>query len=922
MKDIDVKIKEDRPKIQDCYSLSVGVNPFKRKCGIIRFETFKELIDKLEGAKKPIPASKSNKFMNNWISGDLVKPKNNYMYFKQDNFIVNGRLVILDIDDGLSIEQAISILSIEKLNYYLYNSTNNGKFGKEKYRIIIPLNESITDFKRLTTLYKSMNEMFNGKLDKSCLHVCRIYYKPENWTPHIDNKTPITVSLWNIDKNDLDVDATIERFKDMIPIEIPKTAIRTGETLNPLNKFQLAKNGVQISEDSRDSLSNILVNSFDYMYSKSRRNKLVRLAVNLLHAGNSLDGVVYYMNKSNYFEKHTDRHPKQFLDIAFDIFQNEGSSIWHTVTKKYKEDIDMKVKSHKEIFNKSIHLEEGKISNLKEFKDNDIFPNGQVSLLSSPTNSGKTFFVLNDYKDRLPENECVVLIVPFVNLRDELENYGAYIYRSQETFNYQEAKKAKAIVVVYNSGVDAILSMCGSNCHVFIDEAHNFYSSFSYRFFALNELFHFNITNKENIKKVVLMSGTYNSSYYKNDFIDNKIEVTSNRESKNIQIIDTKDTYGVLLKNIENSKGSKQIIFINHKIKGSLIKDKLKEINISSMLYNADTKESKEVLYLTKNNKIPNNVDIVIMTQSGVEGISILDEVKNIHILGFLGTDEIEQLSNRPRRNSADVFMYIDLLPSYDSLTKDINLETKEETRLEEMTDYMLYGINNNQIPHSKEDERRNVHITRDLSNGIFYKTPLLMASYKYQDDLNIEKGNLNIMYFGELLKVKYRFNVSFIRETSKASKSLNFTREEKIKYDLNRFNKEESKDIELVKRLIKQGKLTNEDVYKTIDICPTNKDPFKMILDTHLYKNNKIENDFIKSKYVIGELYTNEQIKIKFKEYVDYKNEYNIESRKEKFSINNYKRLVKYLFKTEIKRVWNKDRTKLNTLLYIENII
>ena len=138
----------------------------------------------------------------------------------------------------------------------------------------------------------------------------------------------------------------------------------------------------------------------------------------------------------------------------------------------------------------------------------------------------------------------------------------------------------------------------------------------------------------------------------------------------------------------------------------------------------------------------------------------------------------------------------------------------------------------------------------------------------------------------------------------------------------INRFENEKSKDIDTIKRLIEQGIITEEYVYETINICPTNKDPFKMILDTHLYKNNKIENDFIKSKYVIGELYTNEQIKIKFKEYVDFKNECNIESKKEKFGINSYKRLVKYLFETKIKRVWNKDRTKLNTLLHIENII
>ena len=410
--------------------------------------------------------------------------------------------------------------------------------------------------------------------------------------------------------------------------------------------------------------------------------------------------------------------------------------------------------------------ENEKISNLTEFKKKDLFFSEGINLLCSPTNSGKSYYVLNEYINYIDGNDYIVLLVPYVTLLMDFSSDDVYTIYGNEKFDKKIAKEKRIVVSTYDKFVNGFhYSIDLAKTHIFIDEAHNLYTSFNYRHETLNKLYDI-LINHQPYKKLILMSGTFELNYFKNNFISNKIEVNRNIEkTKNCKVLYTYNNLADcvcanVIKNYNDSNNSTQIIYVNDKSRGEKISKALNEKNITTALLNTDTKKSKNSQEIFRDNKIPEDVSVLIMTKIGEEGLSFTNHIHSIHCIGKIDSSSAEQLGNRARKNTPEMFIYTrenkdkefvlskdfsDINYLYETKTKFIDVDIKrnilhyEHRMLESFNDFIIWD------DYSKQAEY----------------IPLIVSASLYSIN-RINEFNFYETYFKQKMK-RYAWSVEFI---------------------------------------------------------------------------------------------------------------------------------------------------------------
>jgi hypothetical protein len=110
------------------------------------------------------------------IFAEMKIDKNGYCIRKSDSFI-KSELIAVDIDDGLSIEDAVKHDFIRKSGICLYTSVNH-KDDNPRFRIIFQLDKKINSseaYRKIVT--KFINSI---KSDNSCKDTCRMFYGNRN----------------------------------------------------------------------------------------------------------------------------------------------------------------------------------------------------------------------------------------------------------------------------------------------------------------------------------------------------------------------------------------------------------------------------------------------------------------------------------------------------------------------------------------------------------------------------------------------------------------------------------------------------------------------------------------------------------------------------------------------------------------------
>ncbi len=198
------------------YIITIGINRFKRESYVQKeFQTFKDLVQFLREDRQDTLANKFNKKNCSWISSETCKENTT---FNQDNFEQNGRVVILDFDGELKLKDCKTISEENNFSYYIYNSTNNGNKGKEKFRLILPLDKALKDKEEVRTFYKAINKLFEEKADSSKLTSCIFMNKPQNWisTTRGVEPNPTTKELdeYYFDGIAVNTDAVMKEFPE------------------------------------------------------------------------------------------------------------------------------------------------------------------------------------------------------------------------------------------------------------------------------------------------------------------------------------------------------------------------------------------------------------------------------------------------------------------------------------------------------------------------------------------------------------------------------------------------------------------------------------------------------------------------------------------------------------------------------------
>lgn len=86
---------------------------------------------------------------------------------KKDEDIKYSKFIFIDIDNGMSIQEAKSILDSKELSYILYTSISH-KEEHHKFHILVPTLKKVESKEEYKAYWQYLHELFEFKTDKSC----------------------------------------------------------------------------------------------------------------------------------------------------------------------------------------------------------------------------------------------------------------------------------------------------------------------------------------------------------------------------------------------------------------------------------------------------------------------------------------------------------------------------------------------------------------------------------------------------------------------------------------------------------------------------------------------------------------------------------------------------------------------------------
>jgi hypothetical protein len=839
------------------YSITTGTKVFKReKYEVLNFESFEELVNNLQGSRAKLLANQSTKFNSEWISSEICNINTN---FKQENFSHNGGTIILDFDGTLSLKNALELL--KGYNYYIYNSTNNGNEGAEKFRIILPLNRALGDANEIKNFYQSMNQFFDGTADAVALTSCWLMYKPQHWQSTTKgvkaNHSVIEINEYRFDAKNINIDEIFTKF--------PIVVITYGESkTEDFDKIDSIKQSYFISKVKNDFLA-LASNRYKGFYNLGLQLK--SFGLRNADIASHLEDVKFNRKKNTSITDTMKSIEAKSVSINPCVFKDEY----------YRELVlDRKMDTFRESPNHITLKAEEKLSSVTEMMTSDAFSEDGVNLLDSPTNSGKTYYVINEYKKYIDSDEMVILFVPYLTLLNELKStYETYAISGNDEFDIDEAKKSKVVVATYNKLYTLLNSDLNfNNCHIFIDEAHNLYSSYSYRFEILMDMYN-KLINHGMYKKLILMSGTFDKGYFKKGFINKHI--TIRRESAQVKkectVIETTSSVvgsavNKVIEFFNEDKSRLQIIYMNNKNVSKDISDLLKNNDIHTLLLNSDTKDDDIIKRIYETNNIPSDINVLIMTKIGEEGISFYNQIFAIHTIGKVDGSTAEQLGNRPRKHPTSLFIHTKKKEATDKQEYVFNegyvsLEEKYNTTVKEIQK----AVKGNELTYKQKKYeycRRFVHwdeYTKEvtLSN-------LAIVSDLYEMD-KINELNYYNYYFKEKMEY-YGWNITFIKDIPEDALRVEFTKK----------SNQEKLDIintliHYFKRFINSTKIqspTEDDFVKFM--TKMNVDTYDKSLIMNVFNDYGFLSTVYDDKYIFEALSENNRTNKSFKRLFDLK--------------------------------------------------
>jgi len=192
-----------------------------------------------------------------------------------------------------------------------------------------------------------------------------------------------------------------------------------------------------------------------------------------------------------------------------------------------------------------------------------------------------------------------------------------------------------------------------------VDECHGLFEDYGYKSKVINRL----IDSFKYFKAVILMSGTVEAENFSSITFNKVYRVHKpSQATKNIRTMLCTKKDDVVIDHI-NKLTNKTIVLMNNK---NLCEVVQKRISRSSLIVNADVKNTPEVQNFFKNRTM-GSYDVIIGTNSIVEGLSIEDKLTDVDVVIWddLVPERIEQFTNRFRNvtGSKNVWYFLDRKP-------------------------------------------------------------------------------------------------------------------------------------------------------------------------------------------------------------------------------------------------------------------
>ncbi|WP_430816418.1 DEAD/DEAH box helicase [Carboxylicivirga sp. RSCT41] len=275
----------------------------------------------------------------------------------------------------------------------------------------------------------------------------------------------------------------------------------------------------------------------------------------------------------------------------------------------------------------------------------------------APTSSGKTDLAVKLLHETL--KSPVALSVPYRILADGIRNqYKEHVTNSEDEVFPKDfpVHLLKVMCYTYDSTpkLDDVLSdKIKANSILVIDEIHQVLAALNYRKKSIRALLDF----ASGFGKVIGLTGTRLPEsiekispflrQFKTLHIDNRYEkghVVNFEYKANIEasIIEKLKPF--------KGQGKKWAIYMNDKDGNKELAKKLQEQGFTTMVVNADKKNSKEVKLLKKTRLIPDDVDIIIVTSAMRDGFNIENkDVAGIFFYRMPPVRDLVQFSSRFR---------------------------------------------------------------------------------------------------------------------------------------------------------------------------------------------------------------------------------------------------------------------------------
>jgi len=218
------------------------------------------------------------------------KLKNNYR--KDDNFIGKVDVLIIDVDDNCTIEQALLIF--KKYKFFLV-TTRSHQISKnnlvcDRFRIVFELDSTVDDRQQLETMYLDFMKIYNF-VDKSCKNVSRFFYSsPRDAKVIFNDGKKYSTRIISDSVEAKEIKKTTQ--------SIPKGIYAFNELLN-----QWINEAGEVLEIENDGIESKLKGAItildDEFYDGNRNNAIFKVACMLLKDGLSEEDVIEFILDEN-----------------------------------------------------------------------------------------------------------------------------------------------------------------------------------------------------------------------------------------------------------------------------------------------------------------------------------------------------------------------------------------------------------------------------------------------------------------------------------------------------------------------------------------------------------------------------------------------------------------------------------------------